>query len=126
MTYAVGSLVKARGREWVVLPESDGDLLVLRPLGSTEDEVTGVYTPREPVQPARFGLPDPTRPGDHRSSRLLRNAVRLGFRSSAGPLRSFAGIAVAPRPYELVPRLMALKLDRCACSSPTMSASAKR
>ena len=43
MTYAVGSLVKARGREWVVLPESEEDLLVLRPLGGTEDEVAGVY-----------------------------------------------------------------------------------
>ena len=39
MSYAVGSLVKARGREWVVLPESDADMLVLRPLGGTDDEV---------------------------------------------------------------------------------------
>jgi hypothetical protein len=30
MTFAVGSLVKARGREWVVLPESADDLLVVR------------------------------------------------------------------------------------------------
>ena len=43
MAFAVGSLVKARGREWVVLPESAEDLLVLRPLGGTEDEVTGIY-----------------------------------------------------------------------------------
>ena len=45
MTYAVGSLVKARGREWVVLPESEEDMLVLRPLGGTEDEVAGIYLP---------------------------------------------------------------------------------
>jgi hypothetical protein len=32
MTYALGSLVEARGREWVVLPESEEDLLVLRPI----------------------------------------------------------------------------------------------
>jgi hypothetical protein len=32
-TYAPGSLVTARGREWVVLPESEADMLVLRPLG---------------------------------------------------------------------------------------------
>jgi len=32
MRFAVGSLVKARGREWVVLPESDEQMLVLRPL----------------------------------------------------------------------------------------------
>lgn len=111
MTYAVGSLVRARGREWVVLPESEGDLLVLRPLGGTEDEVTGIYRSLEPVEPARFDLPDPEKPGDHRSCRLLRDAVRLGFRSSAGPFRSFGRIAVDPRPYQLVPLLMALKLD---------------
>ncbi|MGI8970917.1 MAG: helicase-related protein [Dehalococcoidia bacterium] len=111
MTYAVGSLVKARGREWVVLPESEAELLVLRPLGGTEDEVAGIYLPLERVEAAQFALPDPGRPGDYRSSRLLRDAVRLGFRSSAGPFRSFARIAVEPRPYQLVPLLMALKLD---------------
>lgn len=111
MTYAVGSLVRARGREWVVLPESEEDLLVLRPLGGTEDEVAGIYLPLEPVEDATFDLPDPTRRGDYRSSRLLRDAVRLGFRSSAGPFRSFAKIAVEPRPYQLVPLILALKLD---------------
>jgi hypothetical protein len=56
----LGRLVKARGREWVVLPESEDDLVVLRPLGGTEDEVTGIYLPLETVEPARFDLPDPT------------------------------------------------------------------
>jgi SNF2 family DNA or RNA helicase len=37
--------------------------------------------------------------------------VRLGFRSSAGPFRSFARLGFDPRPYQLVPLLMALKLD---------------
>jgi hypothetical protein len=111
VTYAVGSLVKARGREWVVLPESEEDLLVLRPLGGTEDEVAGVYLPLETVEPATFDLPDPTKRGGYLSSRLLRDAVRLGFRSSAGPFRSFARIAVEPRPYQLVPLIMALRLD---------------
>lgn len=111
MSYAVGSLVKARGREWVVLPDSRDDLLVLRPLGGTEDEVTGIYLPLEQVEPARFDLPDPSKAGDYRSCRLLRDAVRLGFRSGAGPFRSFARLAVEPRPYQLVPLLMALKLN---------------
>ena len=110
-TFAVGSLVKARGREWVVLPESQTDMLILRPLGGTEDEVTGIYLPLEPVTPASFSLPDPTNIGDFRSCRLLRDSIRLGFRSSAGPFRAFAKIAVEPRPYQLVPLLMALKLD---------------
>ena len=111
MTFAVGSLVKARGREWVVLPGSDDDMFLLRPLGGTEDEVTGVYRPLEPVEPAAFDLPDPARIGDFDSCRLLRDAIRLGFRSSAGPFRSFAQLGVEPRPYQLVPLLMALKLD---------------
>jgi superfamily II DNA or RNA helicase len=114
MTFAVGSLVRARGREWVVLPESEGDLLVLRPLGGTEDEVAGILQALELVEPAQFALPDPRDPrqiGDYRSARLLRDAVRLGFRSSAGPFRSFAAIGVEPRPYQLLPLLMALRLD---------------
>jgi superfamily II DNA or RNA helicase len=111
VSFSVGSLVQARGREWVVLPQSTDDLLVLRPLGGTEDEVAGIYLPLESVRPATFDLPDPERPGDYRSSRLLRDAVRLGFRSSAGPFRSFARLGVDPRPYQLVPLLMALKLD---------------
>jgi superfamily II DNA or RNA helicase len=111
MAYAVGSLVQARGREWVVLPGSAEDLLLVRPLGGTEEEVTGLLTGLEPVEPARFDLPDPAQPGDYRSSRLLRDAVRIGFRSSAGPFRSFARLAVEPRPYQLVPLLLALKLD---------------
>ena len=111
MAYAVGSLVRARGREWVVLPGSAEDLLLIRPLGGTDEEVTGLLTGLEAVESAHFDLPDPARPGDYRSSRLLRDAVRIGFRSSAGPFRSFGRLAVEPRPYQLVPLLMALKLD---------------
>jgi superfamily II DNA or RNA helicase len=104
-------MVKARGREWVVLPGSEDNLLRLRPLAGTDDEITGIYLPLEPVESATFDLPDPKDIGDHRSCRLLRDAIRLGFRSSAGPFRSFGHIAVDPRPYQLVPLLMALKLD---------------
>ena len=111
MEYAVGSLVKARGREWVVLPESEKELLLLRPLGGADEEVTGVMTDVETVEPATFDLPDPSKVGDHISCRLLRDAVKLGFRSSAGPFRSFAKLNFEPRPYQFVPLLMALKQD---------------
>src|ERR1022692_3636256 len=111
VSFAVGSLVKTRGRELVVRPESEDGRLVLRPLGGTDEEIAGVYLPLEVVEPASFALPDPERLGDHRSCRLLRDAVRLGFRASAGPFRSFAHLGIEPRPYQLVPLLMALKLD---------------
>ena len=111
MSFAPGSLVRARGREWVVLPESEGDWLMVRPLGGTDEEETGILTTLEPVEPAQFDLPNPDQPGDYLSSQLLRDAVRLGFRSSAGPFRSFAKINVEPRPYQLVPLMLALKLD---------------
>lgn len=111
MSYAPGTLVRARGREWVVLPESDTEVLVLRPLGGTDAEVAGILRSLEPVEPARFDPPNPDAAGDATRARLLRDALRLGFRSSAGPFRSFGRIGVEPRPYQLVPLLMALKLD---------------
>jgi len=113
MTYATGSLVKVRGREWVVQPESSDKLLILKPLGGTNAEITGILTSLETVDPATFNLPhiEPSLIGDHRSCRLLRDAVRFASRNSAGPFRSFGRIAVEPRPYQLVPLLMALKLD---------------
>ena len=111
MSFSTGSLVKARGREWVVLPESQDDFLLVRPLGGTDVEIAGIDTALEPVLSASFDLPDPRHLGDFQSCRLLRDAVRLGFRSSAGPFRCFGRIAVEPRPYQLVPMMMALKLD---------------
>lgn len=111
MSFSVGTLVKARGREWVVLPESQDDFLIVRPLGGTDAEVAGIDMDLESVEPASFDLPNPKRLGDFQSCRMLRDAIRLGFRSSAGPFRSFGKIAVEPRPYQLVPLLMALKLD---------------
>ncbi|MEU1176864.1 helicase-related protein [Streptomyces sp. NPDC005820] len=107
-TFSAGSLVKARGREWVVLPESEPDLLVLRPLGGSDDDIAAVF-PFEPVEEARFAPPEPADLGDQRAAGLLRTALRVGFRSGAGPFRSLAGIAVEPRAYQLVPLLMALR-----------------
>ncbi|MER5430481.1 helicase-related protein [Streptomyces sp. NPDC002588] len=109
--YAVGSLVHARGREWVVLPDSTPDLLVLRPLGGADDDIAGVLPGLETVVPATFAPPTPSDLGDQQAAGLLRTALRIGFRSGAGPFRSLASIAVDPRPYQLVPLLMALRQD---------------
>ncbi len=112
MSFAPGSLVAARGREWVVLPGSSDDLLLLRPLGGQREEETGIVTALEEVRPASFSWPGQGDLGDYRSARLLIDALRLGFRASAGPFRSLASVAVDPRPYQLVPLLMALRQER--------------
>jgi superfamily II DNA or RNA helicase len=111
-TFEVGALVSARGREWVVLPQSKApDFLVLRPLGGGDDEVAGVFPKLEDVRPATFEAPDPADAGPASSAGLLRTALRIGFRASAGPFRSLARLAVEPRAYQLVPLLMALRQD---------------
>ena len=111
MSFAVGSLVRARGREWVVLPESDDDLLVLRPLGGTDDEIAGILTA---ARGGRAGdlrtCPTRRSVGDDRSAPPAprRAAARLPRRAPARSAR-FGRIAVEPRPYQLVPLLMALQ-----------------
>ncbi|HEY3894981.1 MAG TPA: helicase-related protein [Pseudonocardiaceae bacterium] len=109
--FAVGSLVQARGREWVVLPDSDPELLVVRPLGGGDDEIAGILTGIEPVSQAAFPPPQSPDAGNAVSAGLLRTALQIGFRSTAGPFRSLAGLAVEPRPYQLVPLLMALRQE---------------
>ena len=109
--YVPGALVHARGREWVVLPESVRDLLVLRPLGGGEDDTAAVFPALEDVRPATFPPPTAADLGDAASASLLRTALRIGFRSSAGPFRSLANLAVEPRAYQFVPLLLALRQD---------------
>lgn len=109
--FTPGNLVKARGREWVVLPDSTQELLMVRPIGGLDDEVVGIATAIEEVVSSTFPPPSWQLPGDYNACRLLRDAARISTRSAAGPFRSFAKIAVEPRPYQLVPLLMALRLD---------------
>jgi superfamily II DNA or RNA helicase len=105
--------VAARGRDWVVLPSDDPLVLYLRPLTGGEDETTALFLPLEgdAVQPATFPPPDPARAGDAAAGLLLRDAARLSLRSGAVPLRCLGRIAVVPRPYQLVPLLLALRRD---------------
>ena len=113
LQFKPGDLVRARGREWVVLPETRADLLKLRPLGGAEEDATLIYLPLEPEAPtaATFDQPNPHKPGSQEAALLLRDALRLKLRAGAGPFRSFGNLNVEPRAYQLVPLLMALKLD---------------
>lgn len=112
-TFQPGSLVSARGREWIVLPQSSEDTLHLRALGAMEDDATLIYLPIEPgpVGPATFPWPQIQQASTFAAGQLLRDALQLKLRTGAGPFRSFGNMAVEPRAYQLVPLLMALKLD---------------
>jgi hypothetical protein len=106
-----GTLIHARGREWVVLPDSTDELLMVRPVGGLDEEITGILPAIERVESTSFRLPTREDLGDFASGRLLRDAARLSTRAAAGPFRSFGRIAAEPRPYQFVPLMMALKLD---------------
>lgn len=112
-----GNLVRARGREWVVQPESTFDaattLLRLRPLGGSDEDTIALIPELEfsPVEAATFPWPDASHPGNHAAALLMRDALRLKLRAGGGPFRSFGNIAVEPRAYQLVPLLMALRLN---------------
>jgi superfamily II DNA or RNA helicase len=112
----VGSIVRCREREWIILPSDDRDIVRLRPLTGGESEICGIYKPLtrlgiDRIEPAQFPLPDPEQVGNAVGINLLFNASRLILRDGAGPFRSLGRISVRPRPYQFVPLLMALKLD---------------
>ena len=111
--YAPGALVNARGRDWVVLPPEEPDVVRLRPVDGSEAESVGIYLPLEPqaLKPSQYQPPNPELSGDFTGALLLRDAVRLSLRSGAGPFRSMGHLSVAPRPYQFVPLIMALRLD---------------
>jgi superfamily II DNA or RNA helicase len=108
-----GSLVRARGREWIVLTGSSGEMLRVRPVSGSEEDQTLIHVglETEPVVDATFPPPDASQRAGHEAALLLRDALVLSLRRGAGPFRSFGQISVEPRAYQLVPLLMALKLD---------------
>ncbi len=110
--FSPGDLVEARGREWVVLPSPDDDILNVRPLSGSEADAQRIALALEvnPVRPARFAPPTPERRDTQDGARLLADALRLSLRRGAGPFRSAAHLGVEPRAYQLVPLMMALKL----------------
>jgi len=113
---SVGSIVRCRNREWILLPSSDENLYLLRLLTGSEKEICGVDKRLadlgfDRVEPAAFPLPKPEDSGDFIGTELLWNAARLSLREGAGPFRSLGRISVRPRAYQFVPLLMSLRLD---------------
>jgi len=113
MEFKAGALVRVRNRDWVVLPSNDDNLMLLKPLGGSEEEITGIYLPlafeNDKIESTSFVWPSENDLGDISSARLLYNAVRLSFRNGAGPFRSLAKLSFRPRSYQIVPLIMALK-----------------
>jgi len=110
-----GSLVTLRNRAWMVLPSEDEDLLLMKPLGGSDDEITGIYkplaNPSDKLDSYDFNKPDTHDLGDFNSAKLLYNAARLSFRNAAGPFRCLGKLSFRPRSYQMVPMVMALKQD---------------
>ena len=111
--FSPGDLVCARGREWVALPERRPGVLRLRPLTGNEDDVVILDPKLEimPVKPARFDLPADAGIAAQPKAALLADALRMTLRRGAGPFRSAAHLSFEPRTYQLVPLLMALRLE---------------
>ncbi|MBV8739437.1 MAG: DEAD/DEAH box helicase family protein [Alphaproteobacteria bacterium] len=109
--YRPGTIVSARGREWIVLPSRESDVLRLRPLTTAQGEEVGLFLPLEGerVRFARFEDPKPVAGGDATGIMTLFDAGRLSLRAGAGPFRSLGHISVVLRPYQFVPLIMSLR-----------------
>lgn len=112
-----GKLISLRGREWVVLPSDDPDnLLVVKPLGGSDDEITGIYLPlqiqNDRPRDARFEPPTAADIGEIGTAKLLYDSARLAFRNGAGPFRCLAKLSFRPRAYQIVPLVMALRQEQ--------------
>ncbi|NIM17544.1 MAG: DEAD/DEAH box helicase [Candidatus Aminicenantes bacterium] len=113
MQFKPGALVHVRDRDWVVLPSPDDDLVLLKPLDGSEEDITGIYRPldfeEDLLESAEFPHPGSEDLGDFASARLLYNAARLSIRNASGPFRSMGKLSFRPRAYQMVPLIMALR-----------------
>lgn len=110
-----GKLITLRGRDWIVLPTDDDEVLRVKPLGGSDDEATGIFiplmVPEDQWKEASFPKPKPGDIGDFETAKLLFEASRLSFRNASGPFRAMGKLSFRPRSYQIVPLVMALKQD---------------
>lgn len=111
-----GTLIKLRGRRWVVLPSQDEDILQITPLGGSDKEATGIFlplnSPADRWEHDVFEAPTLDDLDDFISAKVLFDASRLSFRNAAGPFRCAAKLSFRPRSYQMIPLVMALKQDK--------------
>ena len=110
-----GKLITLRGRDWVVLPTDDSNLLIVKPLGGSDEEIAGIYLPldirHDAPKDARFASPSSEDLGDISTAKLMYESARLAFRNGAGPFRALAKLSFRPRSYQLIPLIMALRQE---------------
>lgn len=115
MGVALGSVVQYRNRLWVVQDRKE-EVYYLRPLGSGDSRTFPVHAlvssqlPWERMEEGRFPSPPEDSYADIFQYRLFRDASTLLLRDSVAPLRSLSKVSLRPRPYQLVPLLMALRI----------------
>lgn len=116
MEFKTGTLVEFRNRPWVVQKSNDDEMIIIKPLGGTDAEIVGLYKPLygDDFQLKSYEFRRPTaedieRTGYQSAARLLYNACRLSFRDIAGPFQCLGRLSFEPRPYQMVPLLLALQ-----------------
>lgn len=85
------------------------DPLVVLHRGLTDR--AGYEIPEERPVASPFPLPDSEGVQDATAAHLLWQAARLSLRQAAAPLRALGHLSIRPRAYQLVPLLMALRMD---------------
>lgn len=119
--FGTGTLVDFRNRPWIVQQSNDPNVFLLKPLGGTNAETIGLYRPlyedRDDdsiIKSYHFNPPsiaDLDR-GWQNSAQILYDACRLSFRDVAGPFQCLGKLSFDPRPYQMVPLILALKQER--------------
>lgn len=114
--YKPGKLVSFRGREWIVLPSPVEELIMMKPMGGSDEEITSVYLPLgipgdKVDDDVRFPVPSSDDLDDFQSAKVLFDATRLSFRNASGPFRCMGKLSFRPRSYQVVPLVMALQQE---------------
>jgi superfamily II DNA or RNA helicase len=119
MDFKTGTLVEFRNRPWVVQQSENSDLIILKPLGGTDTETIGLYRPlynnKLDIKSYNFCRPSADDIGKYSyksAARILYNACRLSFRDIAGPFQCLGRLSFEPRPYQMVPLILALKQEK--------------
>lgn len=106
-----GALVRLRQRDWVVLPSNDPELLLVKPMGGSEEETTGIYLPlalpEDRPEPSQFPHPTAEDLGHFdRPAALQRLPALIGIltaRPSKGETSIGKITAIEVRPTEPTP-----------------------